>query len=138
MKCIRCGIKEAEKNRRICCSCRYIQKKTNNPILTAFTSLRNHAKERGKEFTLTIEDFTEFCVKSNYINKKGIAKNSYHIDRIKETEGYVKGNIQLLTNSENVKKYVRFVGFERGGSKKFTTSISVDLNDKELIKNAPF
>lgn len=136
MLCKKCGIKEAEKKMRTCCSCNYLKKKQSNPIRLAYSSLKGHAKERGKTFTLTLEQFTEFCVKSDYINKKGTKKYSFHIDRKDETKGYEVGNIQLLTNTENVRKYVRFVEINRDGTKKFTTSIKVDCSN--IPNFAPF
>lgn len=36
---------------------------------------------------------------------KGRYKESYHIDRIDENKGYHIGNIQLLTNTQNIKKF---------------------------------
>src|ERR1035437_2320256 len=98
MLCIKCGQKESEKRSKKCNSCNYLLKKESNPIRIAYTRLKSHAKERGKSFSLTIEQFSEFCVKSNYLNCKGIEKDSYHIDRIDENKGYHHDNIQLLTN----------------------------------------
>ena len=136
MLCIKCHQKESEKHRNTCCSCNYKQKKQSNPVRVAYTSLKCHAKERGKVFTLTLEQFTEFCVKSNYLNCKGIQKFSYHIDRVDETKGYEVGNLQLLTNTENIRKYIRFVEINRDGSKKFTTSVQLNANKIEYC--SPF
>ena len=131
MICIRCHDKESEKGRKTCSPCNYLQKKQSNPVRIAYTSLKCHAKERGKVFTLTLEQFKEFCVKSNYLNCKGIEKFSYHIDRVDETKGYDVGNIQLLTNTENIRKYIRFVELNRDGSKKFTTSVQSSIDKIE-------
>lgn len=42
--------------------------------------------------------------------KKGIYRDSYHVDRKKEHLGYVPGNLQVLTNVENLNKYLAYVG----------------------------
>lgn len=95
------------KDRRVCSSCNIENYKANNPIKYAYFTLRNNAKRRGKEFNITFEYFKKFCKKHEYIQKKGITKTGLHIDRIKEDKGYIKGNLQVLTNSENVKKIRR-------------------------------
>jgi len=136
MLCIKCHQNESEKHRKTCSRCNYIQKKKSNPIRIAYTSLKYHAKERGKEFSLTIDQFKEFCVKSNYLNCKGIEKNSYHIDRIDESKGYEIGNIQLLTNTENVRKYIKFVEVNRQGKRIFTTETNLKL--RHVVNSAPF
>ena len=136
MKCIKCHQNESEKHKKTCCSCNYIHKKKSNPVRIAYTSLKCHAKERGKEFSLTLDQFKEFCVKSNYLNCKGIEKNSYHIDRIDESKGYEIGNIQLLTNTENVRKYIKFVEINKHGKKIFTTETNLRLH--QAVNSAPF
>jgi len=137
MICIKCHQKQAEKHKKTCCSCNYLQKKASNPVRVAYTSLKYHAKERGKEFSLTLEQFKEFCIKSNYLNCKGIEKHSYHIDRIDETKGYEIGNVQLLTNVQNVRKYIEFVEINREGKQIFKTNVS-PLSKQEHIFDAPF
>lgn len=71
----------------------------------AFQNLRANAKRRGKEFSLTFDQFKKFAIETNYLAGKGRTSKSFHIDRINEDEGYHIDNIQILTNSENVKKY---------------------------------
>jgi hypothetical protein len=63
-----------------------------------------NAKRRGKEFTLTLKQFEEFCNKTGYDEKKGITADSLTVDRIKDHLGYSVDNIQAITLSENVKK----------------------------------
>lgn len=79
-----------------------------NPYKYAYQTLKDNAKRRGKVFELTFEQFCEFAIKTDYIAKKGIKKNSIHIDRIKEEVGYIIDNIQPLTNSQNIKKYLKY------------------------------
>lgn len=86
----------------------------NNPEKYCFQTLRNNSKRRGKDFDLTFEQFLQFAAKTNYILGKGRTRESFHIDRIDESKGYTIDNIQVLTNAENVKKFLRFSTDERG------------------------
>lgn len=79
-----------------------------NPEKYAYQTLKDNAKRRGKEFTLTFEQFNEFAIKTNYIARKGRKKDCLHVDRICEKDGYTKENIQVLTNSQNVRKYLKY------------------------------
>ena len=72
-----------------------------HPIKTSYYNLRTNAKRRGKPFDLTLDEFREFATATDYINKKGKTAQSYSIDRIKAHLGYIPGNIQVLTISEN-------------------------------------
>lgn len=80
----------------------------NNPIKHAYNSLKNNAKRRGKFFDLTFEQFKEFAVEVAYMENKGRKFNSLHIDRKDETKGYTLSNIQVLENSENLRKFAAF------------------------------
>lgn len=75
-----------------------------NPVKYAFFNLKKSAKRRGKEFTITYEDFEKWATEVDLIKKHGKTAISYHIDRIDNSKGYTPDNIQLLTNSDNVKK----------------------------------
>lgn len=92
-----------------------------HPMKYTYNNLKNNARNRGKEFNLTFQQFKDFCIKTDYMQNKGITKTSYHIDRIDETKGYTIDNIQVLTNTENVKKYVEWVGRDENKVSKFTT-----------------
>ena len=95
--------------RKFCSTCRSWKTRQNDKVKYAYQCLKGNAKRRGHFFDLTLEEFREFCVASQYMVGKGITKNSYTIDRIVETKGYTKGNIQVLTNSDNLKKrYLRY------------------------------
>lgn len=87
-----------------CSSCRSRAYRKKFPIKYAFTTLKSNAKRRGIEFSLTIEYFTLFCTKTNYIRGKGKTSESYSIDRIDINKGYVEDNIQILTLRENTQK----------------------------------
>jgi hypothetical protein len=75
--------------------------KESHPIECAFHSLRGHAKERGKAFDLTFEQFRTLCLNTDYIERKGKESMSLQIDRIKNDEGYIAGNVQVISLREN-------------------------------------
>lgn len=138
MKCVECQEREAAKNRKVCWKCQYAKLKARDPIGLAYRRLKGHAKERGKEFSITLEEFTQFCVRSDYINKKGIRHDSFHIDRKDEEKGYFIGNIQLLTNKENVLKYIEFVRLNEDMTKVFKTRKKLTENDITIDEETPF
>jgi hypothetical protein len=110
MKCKnkRCT-REAHKRHTLCAPCRYKMQKTKYPVKRAYFTLRSNAQRRGKEFTLTLADFTAFCNSCNYITNKGIRSASSTVDRIDEERGYSADNIQCLTNAENRRKFAAYM-----------------------------
>ena len=104
----RCGRRAARKKRGLCHTCYSREWRAANPLKHSYNNLRNHARERGKFFDLSFDDFCAFAVRLDYLGKSGTAADAFHIDRIDETKGYTPGNLQLLPNRENVKKYQEF------------------------------
>lgn len=92
----------------VCSSCASRVYRQNHPVRYAYNTLKTNAKRRGKEFTITFEYFQQFCYETNYIAGKGRSKISYSVDRIDESKGYVPGNLQVLSLSENIKKYLKY------------------------------
>jgi len=129
--CKACG-KQSQKG-HYCYACAKAIYRKNNPIKAAYQSLRSGAKRRGKAFNLTFEQFKTFVVKTEYMKNKGTRSESYHIDRIDETKGYTIDNIQIMTNSENVRKYYKFV--ERINNKPV---FSIGISKPVLQNNCPF
>lgn len=91
-----------------CSTCRSRKARRADPVKYAFTNLKGNAKRRGILFTLTLEQFREWCHQVNYVGLKGRSANSYTVDRIFEEVGYHADNIRLLTNRNNVKKYFSY------------------------------
>lgn len=88
-----------------CETCKTREWRAANPMKAAFKNKRSNAKAKGHEFSISFAYFKQFCIETNYIAGAGRTATSFHIDRIIETIGYVEGNLQVLTNVENVKKY---------------------------------
>jgi len=72
------------------------------------TAKRNHAKQRGIEFDLTVSDLyplPEVCpalgIPLSYDNGRGDTDNSMSIDRIDPSGGYTRGNIVLVSQRAN-------------------------------------
>jgi hypothetical protein len=101
----------------------------------AYVTLRNNCKRRGVVFGLSFKQFLAFAVKTEYMHKKGTGKTSLHIDRVNQTNGYFASNIQALTNSANVKKYIEWSRNEKGKSE-FKTRKKLNLDDG--MGNYPF
>jgi hypothetical protein len=74
------------------------------PIRAAYLLLKGHAKSRKREFSLSYAEFHAFVSSNGYIAGKGNQAHCLHIDRVDETRGYHRDNIQALTCSENVAK----------------------------------
>lgn len=91
-----------------CTLCNKNIQKRNNPLKYVYRNLRTNAKRRGKEFTLTLQEFIDFVGKTNYMRKRGRGPKKFQIDRIDETKGYHAWNIQSITLRENVLKYNKF------------------------------
>lgn len=93
------------KGNRFCFKHKREWQKINNPLRYWFDVLRQNAKRRAKEFTLTIEEFKEFCEREKYLEYKGRANaGNYTIDRRNDKLGYTKDNIFVLTLSQNSRK----------------------------------
>jgi len=97
-----------------------------NPKKYAYQTLRNNAKRRGKEFTITYEYFCVFCYRYKYIGRKGRTADGYGIDRINETKGYVPGNIAIKKNGNNTRKYKAYEW-----STKYGTTVTVEENKED-------
>lgn len=74
----------------------------------AYQTLKDNAKRRGKEFTISFEYFTEWAIEHDYLKGKGKTSTSSTVDRIIEDLGYVEGNLQRLENGQNVRKSLQY------------------------------
>lgn len=83
-------------------------RKEKDPIYDRYYNFKNNALKRKKEFTITLQEFRDFCLRTGYIITKGMRGRNATIDRIKNEFGYHIWNIQLLTNMQNIRKYWDF------------------------------
>jgi hypothetical protein len=128
-----CG-KLLPNKKKICSACQSRIWRAKNTYRAAYIILKFNAKRRGHEFTLTFEQFKKFAIKTKYIKGKGIFRDNLHIDRKDETKGYTIDNIQILTNSQNIRKYLeyKFDDYER------KMKARIILNKHEVIECEAF
>lgn len=105
----------------LCPKCKWRQWVDRNPLRAAFKTLRNHAKERGKPFTMSFEYFRALAVQTEYMARKGKTSLSLHVDRIREELGYTEANCQVITLAENNRK--RYVPYFQ----QYVESIKMDI-----------
>lgn len=79
-----------------------------DPKRSAYTLLRDHAKGRGLEFTLSYEYFLGLTDAVAYWDHAAESRGEcLSLDRIDATRGYVPGNLRVITISENAAKGAR-------------------------------
>lgn len=83
-----------------------------NPMKQVYYDLRTNAKRRGKEFAITFEEFSEFAIEVNLLAGRGRERMSWTVDRKDDTKGYVKGNLQKLTNVDNLRKRYKKIYYD--------------------------
>lgn len=74
---------------------------------------KQRAKKRNIEFSITKEDLDlpEYCpvlgIKLEYNQDSGAGGkfNSYSLDRIDSSKGYIKGNVQVMSHQANSMKF---------------------------------
>lgn len=101
-----------EKNRTQCRKCRYKKEKETDLVAWSYRTLKANAKRRGKAFSLTLDEFRDFCYETQLLTNRGTKSTSYTVDRKDNRYGYHVGNIQKLTNSENAKKKDKILTYD--------------------------
>lgn len=102
--CITKGCRKKSK-RRYCSACARRSWAESNPGKYVFANLRGNAKRRGKEFSLTWEEFESFLKRENYLDKpRGREKFSVSVDREFNEFGYHAWNIKSISIQENSMK----------------------------------
>lgn len=81
-----------------------------NPIKYLYGYWRGNCIRRGKDFSVTFDEFKVFIKETDYDKLKGRTKLCLSVDRDNNDFGYHAWNIKALTVSENSKKrnYVDF------------------------------
>ena len=124
--CGQCGSKYTPTSpRHNYCSqdCQQKSWRERNPLVMKWRGWKASADRRGLEFSISEEDldYPKYCpylgLELAYSpNEGGILPNSASLDRIDSTKGYVKGNVQIISNRANTMK--------------------LDASEKELIEFA--
>lgn len=112
-ECTKCGVMFPNKSKvvTLCPTCNSSRVKGESPEVRMYRRSKTRAKERGVEFTIDKEDIyiPEVCpilgvplvVKSG---SSGGSDNSPALDRIDNSKGYVKGNVQVISHLANMMK----------------------------------
>ena len=87
-----------------CSKCRNRRWREKFPLHYSFKNLRVRAKQRGKDFTLTRQEYIKFAIQTDYASMKGRSSLSLTINRIDNSRGYHADNIESITKSENSRK----------------------------------
>jgi hypothetical protein len=83
-----------------------------NPIKALVRAAKNRARKKGIPCTIKAEDLylPEYCpvlgikLKSNWGTGPGGKADSYSLDRIDPTKGYIPGNVQIMSHRANSMK----------------------------------
>jgi len=106
-KCIvkRCG-SPAIKKKGCLCHKHYQQKwRHNNPEQAAYRALKDHALHRKLKFEISFDYFCGLADGFAYFDKSCEQRGEVaSIDRVDASLGYVRGNLQVISISENVIK----------------------------------
>lgn len=111
--CTKCGeeFERTSKNMSICHKCNSERVKSGTIEYKIWLRAKTRAKSKGQEFNIEVKDVVlpEVCpvlgipLKHNS-GKSGAYKDSYSLDRIDNSRGYVKGNVQVISQLANSMK----------------------------------
>lgn len=87
-----------------------IRMKKRDPVYVRYNEFKSNAKKRSIEFSVTIQQFRNFCIKNNYIIKKYNRGKNMTIDRRCNVHGYHIWNMQILTMLQNQRKSTKHSG----------------------------
>ncbi len=90
----------------ICTRCETKRWRANNPEKRILAQIRESARKRRIEFRITLADLQSLPGWANYLQQVSQPNTGSRItlDRKKRHLGYVPGNLQFLSNSNNVAK----------------------------------
>lgn len=104
-----CG-KAVSGSRYECGACRQRRWVVNKPVTSRFVYWKRNTKARGIPNDVTLYQYTVFGIETGYFYYLSIGVD-VTIDRKDSTKGYVIGNLQLLTRSENVSKQKKEISY---------------------------
>lgn len=91
-------------NHPVCPTCQSRLYRANNPAREIFRQIKERAQQRHQIFELTFEEFMDEIKGTEYLTRRGTGIDELHLDRIEVWKGYVKGNLQVITHAENLRK----------------------------------
>lgn len=97
-------VNQKKEHSPFCSRCRRNRWKLKFPLHYSFSNLRKRARQRGKDFSLTREQYVEFAIKTDYARLKGKSSLSLSINRKNNNEGYHLWNVEAITLSANSRK----------------------------------
>ena len=87
-----------------CHKCRARKFKEDNPLRYKYDKVKQNARQRGHEFSISFEYFLQVIEGTGYAENSGRRAQDLQIDRKDVTKGYVEGNLRIITQQENVRK----------------------------------
>ena len=85
----------------ICSRHKSRQLKERHPETYVLNQIRGRARKKGIPFSLTIEEFRQFCKETGCLKNRGKEPHCDTIDRINHDDGYHIWNIQVKEFMEN-------------------------------------
>lgn len=106
MKCIveDCNNERANTKRGsylLCWKHRSQKLRRDNPATYYLNMLRQSAARRGIKFSLTVDQFKDFCGRTGFLKKRGQGPKDMTIDRKDPMQGYEINNIQMIEHRLN-------------------------------------
>ena len=87
-----------------CYKCRKRIYRETYPEKAVYQTLKDNAKRRNKEFSLTFEQFLSIAIPTEYMTKRGKTRTSLSIDRDKNYLGYTVDNCRVIPLGANTVK----------------------------------
>lgn len=101
----RCTNKQVDKKGGMCHK-HYARKiRENDPVYARYNQFCSNARRRKIKNSVTLEEFRLFCERNNYIIVKYRRGKNCTIDRRCNVHGYHIWNMQILSQTNNTKKY---------------------------------
>jgi hypothetical protein len=111
--CARYGcLKPAGKKKKYCPCHHHQALKRRDPISYIYSHRKQRAKARGHEWTLTLENFRDWCEWTGYHHNTGRTSESASIDRRLNQYGYHVWNLACVPLGANAAKYTHGYGGE--------------------------
>jgi len=112
-----------------CWKCRSRMLARKHPITYVLNAMRGSARKRSLPFTITKEQFADWCKQTGYLEKRGKEPTSLTVDRVDHRRGYHIDNIKATPHALNSR-----MGFCVPG----LTGIPQNQERSEMAEQVPF